>query len=65
MSNVPSVPENYDAVRAEIIGLLQAARRVAARGINSLMTATYIGKSNGVLCNMSKGENPELITANS
>jgi hypothetical protein len=24
MSNVPSVPENYDAVRAEIIELLQA-----------------------------------------
>jgi predicted nuclease of restriction endonuclease-like (RecB) superfamily len=41
MSNVPSVPENYDAVRAEIIELLQAARRVAARSINSLMTATY------------------------
>jgi predicted nuclease of restriction endonuclease-like (RecB) superfamily len=41
MSNDPSVPENYDAVRAEIIELLQAARRVAARSINSLMTATY------------------------
>jgi predicted nuclease of restriction endonuclease-like (RecB) superfamily len=41
MSNVPNVPENYDAVRAEIIELLQAARRVAARSINSLMTATY------------------------
>jgi predicted nuclease of restriction endonuclease-like (RecB) superfamily len=41
MSNVPSVPENYDAVRAEIIELLRAARRVAARSINSLMTATY------------------------
>jgi predicted nuclease of restriction endonuclease-like (RecB) superfamily len=41
MSNVPRVPENYDAVRAEIIELLRAARRVAARSINSLMTATY------------------------
>jgi predicted nuclease of restriction endonuclease-like (RecB) superfamily len=41
MSNAPSVPENYDAVRAEIIELLQAARRAAARSINSLMTATY------------------------
>ena len=41
MSNVPNVPENYDAVRAEIVELLQAARRVAARSINSLMTATY------------------------
>jgi predicted nuclease of restriction endonuclease-like (RecB) superfamily len=41
MSNVPNVPENYDVVRAEIIELLQAARRVAARSINSLMTATY------------------------
>jgi hypothetical protein len=41
MSNVPNVPENHDAVRAEIIELLQAARRVATRSINSLMTATY------------------------
>ena len=38
MSNVPNVSENYDAVRSEIIELLQAARRVAARNINSLMT---------------------------
>ena len=41
MNNASKVPENYDAVRAEIIELLQAARRVAARSINSLMTATY------------------------
>jgi hypothetical protein len=41
MSKVPNVPENYDAVRSEITELLQAARRVAARNINSLMTATY------------------------
>jgi hypothetical protein len=31
MNNVPNIPENYDAVRAEIIELLQAARRAAAR----------------------------------
>jgi predicted nuclease of restriction endonuclease-like (RecB) superfamily len=41
MNQVRNAPENYDAVRAEIIELLQAARRVAARSINSLMTATY------------------------
>jgi predicted nuclease of restriction endonuclease-like (RecB) superfamily len=41
MSDVPSVPENYDVVRAETIELLQAARRVTASSINSLMTATY------------------------
>ena len=31
----------YDAVLADVTGLLEAARRAAARSVNALMTATY------------------------
>ena len=31
----------YDAVLSDIVGLLDAARRTAARAVNALMTATY------------------------
>lgn len=41
MKSRPSPPENYVAMRSEIIELFQAARRVAARNVNSLMTAVY------------------------
>ena len=41
MSNlIPSAPE-YGAVHSEIVLLLDAARRSAARSVNALMTATY------------------------
>ena len=32
---------DYSAVRADIVALMQAARRTAARSINAVMTATY------------------------
>ncbi len=46
MNNVPNIPENYDAIRAGIVELLEAARSAAARNVNSIMTAVYweIGK---------------------
>lgn len=34
-------PGNYDAIRAEIVGLLNAARAASARSVNAVMTATY------------------------
>lgn len=37
---IPSTPE-YSAVHSEIVLLLDAARRAAARSVNALMTATY------------------------
>jgi len=36
----PAAPE-YDAVLTEVVRLVQDARRVAARSVNSVMTATY------------------------
>jgi predicted nuclease of restriction endonuclease-like (RecB) superfamily len=41
MSTAPKVAENYEAIRAGIVDLLQNARQTAARSVNSLMTATY------------------------
>lgn len=41
MSKAPKRQESYETIRAEIVDLLHAARNVAARNINSLMTATY------------------------
>jgi len=35
------LPLGYDDIRAEIIALLSAARKAAARSVNALMTATY------------------------
>jgi predicted nuclease of restriction endonuclease-like (RecB) superfamily len=35
------MPVNYDNIRTGIVELLKAARSVAARNVNSLMTATY------------------------
>jgi predicted nuclease of restriction endonuclease-like (RecB) superfamily len=39
----PSVPEqaDYAAVHADIVALLEAARRAAARSVNAVMTASY------------------------
>lgn len=37
---IPASPE-YSAVHSEIVLLLDSARRVAARSVNALMTATY------------------------
>jgi predicted nuclease of restriction endonuclease-like (RecB) superfamily len=34
-------PTDYAAVHAEIVALLEAARRAAARSVNAVMTATY------------------------
>ncbi len=33
--------DNYGDIRAEIVGLLQAARTTSARSVNAVMTATY------------------------
>ncbi len=35
------VPENYPAIRNEIVDLLKSARQMAVRNVNSLMTAAY------------------------
>lgn len=42
-SATPASPDqtNYAAVHADIVALLEAARRAAARSVNALMTATY------------------------
>ena len=39
--NQPATPNNYDTIHAGIVGLLEDARRVAARNVNALMTASY------------------------
>jgi predicted nuclease of restriction endonuclease-like (RecB) superfamily len=41
MTDLTTMPENYDNIRAGIVELLQAARSTAARNVNSIMTATY------------------------
>lgn len=37
----PSAQTGYTAVHADIVALLEAARRAAARSVNALMTASY------------------------
>lgn len=37
----PATPNNYDTIHAGIVGLLEDARRLAARNVNALMTASY------------------------
>lgn len=37
----PATPNNYDTIHAGIVGLLENARRLAARNVNALMTASY------------------------
>lgn len=41
MTKMTTIPDNYNNIRAEIVGLLRAARSTAARNVNSIMTATY------------------------
>jgi hypothetical protein len=41
MSDLKTMPENYDNICTGIIELLKAARSAAARNVNSIMTATY------------------------
>ena len=41
MSKVPALPAGYDQVCEGIVQLLHAARVVAARNVNALMTASY------------------------
>jgi len=39
---IPSRPEpDYEAVLADVVGLVEAARRASARTVNALITATY------------------------
>jgi predicted nuclease of restriction endonuclease-like (RecB) superfamily len=40
---IPAIPDqaDYAAVHGDIVALLEAARRAAARSVNALMTATY------------------------
>ena len=39
--NQPVTPNNYDTIHAGIVGLLEDARRVVARNVNALITASY------------------------
>jgi DUF1016 N-terminal domain len=39
--NQPVPPNNYDTIHSGIVGLLEDARRVVARNVNALMTASY------------------------
>jgi predicted nuclease of restriction endonuclease-like (RecB) superfamily len=41
MTDLMTMPENYENVRSGIVELLKAARSSAARNVNSIMTATY------------------------
>lgn len=41
MTALPPKPADYAAVHADLVALLEAARRAAARSVNALMTATY------------------------
>jgi predicted nuclease of restriction endonuclease-like (RecB) superfamily len=41
MSELTTMPENYDNIRTGIVELLKEARSAAARNVNSIMTATY------------------------
>jgi predicted nuclease of restriction endonuclease-like (RecB) superfamily len=41
MTNLTTMPENYEHIRTGIVELLKAARSAAARNVNSIMTATY------------------------
>ena len=41
MTDLTTMPENYDNIRTEIVELLKTARSTAARNVNSIMTATY------------------------
>jgi len=38
---VPADVDGYDAILAEVSGLLESARRASARAVNAVMTATY------------------------
>jgi predicted nuclease of restriction endonuclease-like (RecB) superfamily len=41
LTDLKTMPENYDNIRTGIVELLRAARSAAARNVNSIMTATY------------------------
>ena len=41
MSELTTMPENYDNIRTGIVELLKEARSAAARNVNSIMTATH------------------------
>ena len=41
MTDLTTMPENYENIRFGIVELLKAARSAAARNVNSIMTATY------------------------
>jgi hypothetical protein len=40
-NTIASPKPGYDGVLADIVGLLDAARRSSARAVNAIMTATY------------------------
>ena len=63
MTNLTTMPENYEHIRTGIVELLKAARSAAARNVNSIMTATYweIGRRIVVL---EQGGEQRLDTAN-
>lgn len=41
MTDLTTMPKNYENIRSGIVELLKAARSAAARNVNSIMTATY------------------------
>jgi len=64
MTNLTTMPENYEHIRTGIVELLKAARSAAARNVNSIMTATYWEIGGASWCwNRAESSGPD--TANS
>src|SRR3954468_2534638 len=40
-NRIAKAPRNYDAILAEVVGLLQEARRLSARAVNTVITSAY------------------------
>ena len=56
MTKPTGIPENYEAIRTGIVDLLHAAKRVAARNVNSLMTAAYWEIGRRIIQSEQRGE---------
>ena len=41
MTDIVPNTASYDSIRSDIVTLLESARRIAARSVNALMTASY------------------------
>ncbi|MBM3795480.1 MAG: DUF1016 domain-containing protein [Acidobacteria bacterium] len=54
--NRPTKPSNYDAFLADVVGLLENARRAAARSVNSVLTLTYFEIGQRIFEHEQRGE---------